>query len=626
MAGPPPPPSPTPSNRTNVVGIFFNGNGIHTIAGPTPFMSIDRSISRDQAGGIENILTSITLEGKIVKTTGAPSGIDGVFSAIQQLKDLFTKCDTGNLEVKCNNSALAGFSGVRVTSFNADKSEDNWVFTADYTIQLEVYESAKSGQPPVSNTSDSWSIEPIEDYLYFSWNSVVQKKAEGTENTRISGLGGSNFKFTNIPQYRISHRVSAVGLSSSGLPGSSNHGGNTTTCPTGNEPNKAYLNAKKWVEERLKFPFQGSGAYILNGGGGGGGAGSSLPFGNSIFLYNHLRSINFSLTEGSYEVTDNWLALSSGVRYVEDFTMESSTSENYTTTVRVQGTVRGLETETTGLLSTGLAPSSSGEISLTYSTGCGTGNFGGTGGGAGGVPAGTGSVKCFKYENALDGWLEDIKPVLYTRACSLINSRDRIRDYVNPAMGNPPPPPINPIFAKQTLLNVIPVSTSEGHSPLNGTISYSYEFNNKFNVISGTISQNITINDEAPTDVIAETFVVGRELGPIIQKMGKSSARKSVTVEVVVVPPSSLDEFLYTNDKCPLSTGGYVSRTIDTIIEGLKPFGDRVTSIWPQTRTNVEGSVFLNSDTRNWNPNEGRYSRSVSWTYQRCQVGNFLDH
>lgn len=626
MAGPPKPPSLPGTNTKNTVGIYINNSGIHDIVGPTPFITLDRQLNRTNTGALQSITTTINLDGKIVKTTGAPSGISGVFNAIQSLKDLITKCDTGILDIKCGGATLAQFSGVKVMSFNASKSEDNWVFTADYSIQLEVVEPGKSGEPPVTNTSDSWSIEPIEDYLYFTIDTGVAKKTEGSENTRIASLGGSNFKFTNIPQFRVSHRVSAVGLNSSGIPQNNTPGGNNTICPSGLDPNKAYLNAKKWVESRLAFPFAGSGAYIL-GGPTGGGTSNSLPFGSSIFLYNHLRSINFSITEGSYEINDNWLALASGVRYVEDFNIESSTSENYTTTVRIQGTVRGLETEQTGLLATGTTPNNSGQLGLSYSTGCGTGSVTGAGGGGGGsVPAGTGSLKCYKYENALDGWLNDIKPTLYTRACSVVNSKDRTLPYVNPAQGNPPPPPINPIFAKQTLLNVIPVSTTEGHSLLNGTISYSYEFNNKLNAISGTISQNISVTDDAPTDVIAETFVVGRELGPILQKMGKSSARKSVTVEVVVVPPSSIGDYPQTSTSCPVYTGGYVYQTIDCIVEGLKPFGDRVCSVWPQTRSNIPGQVFLNNDTRNWNPSEGRYSRSVSWTYQRCTQGNFMDH
>lgn len=621
---PGPPPSPSPPGSSSNVEVVFNGTGIHTITGPTPFISINRTINRNQAGLAEHLATSISLDGKIVKTSGATSGISAVFSGISGLKELFTKCDNGILDIKCNGGLLAQFSGVKVTSFNADRSEDNWVFTSDYSIQLEMTEPVGPKQLMVTNTSDSWTIEPIEEFLYLTWDTGVQKKPEGTENSRIATLGGSNFQFTNMPQYRISHRVSAVGLSSSGIPSAPQN--NNTTCPSGNDPDKNYLNAKKWVEDRLKFPFAGSGAYILPGG----AQSAALPIGSKIFLCNHLRSIEFSLSEGSYQVVDNWLGLPSGVRYIEDFTMESSTSENYTTTVRVQGTVKGLETETTGLLSTGLTPNTTGEILLDYGASCGTGSLASSTGAVGSSPqppATTGTIKCYKYQNALDGWIDDIKPTLYTRACSLVNSRDRITNYVNPAVGNPPPPPINPIFAKQTLLNVIPVSTTEGHSPLNGTVSYSYEYNNKFNVISGTISQNINITDEAPTDVLAETFVVGRPLGPIIQRMGKTSAKKSVTVEVVVVPPSSLNHYVQTDNNCPLWTGGYVYQTIDIVIEGLKPFGDRqVTAIWPQTRTNVQGNVYLNSDTRNWNPAEGRYSRSVSWTYQRCNIGNWMDH
>lgn len=613
--GPPPPPKPGTGSK-NGVGIYFNNSGIHDITGPTPFITINRDIDRTSAGEIQNIKTSINLEGKIVKTSGQPSGINGVFSAIESLKGLFTKCDNADLDIKCGETLLSKFPKAKLISFNADKSSDNWVFTADYNIQLEIIESGKSGEPPVTNSSDSWSIEPIEDYLYFNWSSGVSKKPEGVENTRISALGGTNFNFTNLPQFRISHRVSAVGLSGSTL-----QSGNNTVCPSSSDPNKAYLTAKDWVQKRLSFPFSNSGAYIT-----GSQTGAGLPSGSGIALFNHIRSINFSLTEGSYEVVDNWLALPSGVRYTEEFSMESSTSDNFTTTVRVQGTVKGLETETVEVLKTGLTPDKSGQIGLEYGNSCGTGALSSAGGGGTAAPSSTGTLKCYKYENALDGWLEDIKPTLYTRACSLVNSRDRTQPYVNPAARNPPTAPINPIFAKLGLLSVIPVSTTEGHSPINGTISYSYEYNNKFNAISGTISENITITDEAPTDVVAETFVLGRQLGPVLQKMGKTSCKKSVTIEVVTVPPSDLSHFPQTSTNCPLYTGGYIFQTINCIVEGLKPFGDRVCSVWSQQRSNNPGIVYLNSDTRNWNPVEGRFSRSVSWTYQRCTIGDWMQH
>jgi hypothetical protein len=638
----PPPPAPKPKVDASsaAVDILWNKSSIKSIVGPTPFLNISRSTNRNPAGLLEYINTNITLTGKIAAKTSksVPStGVKGILGAADNLKNLFTKCDLGDLEILCNNQTVAIYSGVRFASFDIDKSNDNWIYSSDYTIQLEYKEPGRSGLPVVENTQDSWSIEPLEDLGYVSWDKTgISAKTEGQENTKRKGAGTNNVKFINLPQFRISHRISAVGLVQ---PANSNANpntkeSNTTTCALSSDPNKAFLNAKNWVLERLKIPFSGNvGAYINSSLGGagagaaGGGGKTSLPFGD-IYLYNHLRSTNFSLTDGSYEVNDTWLGFPSGIAYTEDFSIETSTNENYTVTVRVQGTVKGLETDSISTLTTGTTPDGSGKLVAGFLLDTTTGQLAQNGQGVGkdGLPS-LSQIGSFKYNNALSGWQEDIKPYLYVRACAIINSSDRTKDYINNATSKPPQAPINPIYAKQALLNVIPVSTTEGHSIINGTITYSYEFNNKHNAISGTISESINISDDGPTDVIAETFVIGRELGPVLQKMGKTSARKSVTVEVAVVPPSSLDEFSQTSPKCPLYISGYIYETIDSIVEGLKPFGDRVSTLFPQsTRANQQGQVLVTNDSRTWNPSEGRYSRSVSWTYQRCTIGDWMNH
>jgi len=210
-------------------------------------------------------------------------------------------------------------------------------------------------------------------------------------------------------------------------------------------------------------------------------------------------------------------------------------------------------------------------------------------------------------------------------------------EYVPPynAGGGSQSPPNNPVYSKHGLLNIIPISTSESHNTRKGIISYSYDFNNKFTIISGVISESINIEDSGPTDVIGEAFVLGRALGPVLQNLGtKTSAKKSVTVEVTVVPPSSLKGFFVQNSDCPLWTGGTVYQAITGIVEGLKPFGDRPTAFFGSSNvmrgggsTNATGQVFVSSDNQTWDPTNGRFVRSVSWTYQQCTTSkSWLDH
>jgi hypothetical protein len=240
-----------------------------------------------------------------------------------------------------------------------------------------------------------------------------------------------------------------------------------------------------------------------------------------------------------------------------------------------------------------------------------------------------------KYINAASGWLNDIKPYLYRRAHIALNSPDRNSLYINPA-ASPAPPPRNPVYSKENILNIIPVSTTEAHDPRKGTINYTYEFNNKFTLISGVLAESININDTGPVDIINEAFVLGRRLGPVLQSLGsKTSSKKDITIEVTVMPPTGLAGFVMTNKECPLWTGGTVYSTISGIIDGLKPFGDRSTSIFGnlsnETRTggtnNIAGQVYVSQDNQTWNPTEGRFSRSISWTYQTCtNARSYLDN
>ncbi len=643
---------------TRPVSILFNGSGIHTISGPVPLVDISKAYNRTSTGELESILNTITLTGKIIRPDISPpptSGIKTVITAISGLQALFTKCSTGHLVIQCDGTDMLSVSGVMVKDASFNRSEDNWVYSADYTISLEYYEPGQPGAAVVQNTSDSWSIEPLEDYVYSSFSATVKTKPE-THNPQLkpnplpgggggsggsSNLGGDGSGTTlnviNVPQYRISRRVSAVGLPVSAPVSSTGAGANTCVSGAGN---KAYMEAKKWVESRLEYTFEGQ-KVISNASGASGlvyvMTTPSISNFKDTFLYNHVRSINFSITDGSYEVNDTWLAMPTGIKYIEDYSIECSTDDRYVKTVRVQGNIKGLYMSSFDVMKgsggVGLPPTGAGYLNIVPNSGRLTGALPG----AANILDLTGSVAGSQstfygnpYQNASSGWIFDIKPYVYRRASLAVynNIHDRNQNYVSPAT-NPPPPPNNPVYCHETLLNVIPVSTTEGHDPRKGTISYSYEFNNKFNLVSGVISENITINETGPTDVFSEAFVIGRQLGPVLQSLGtKTSTKKDLTIEVVVVPPSSIAGLIMSNNQCPLWTGGSVYSHIQGIVDGLKPFGARSNSYFGNlARTQLPGQVYLSQDNHSWNPTEGRYSRSVSWVYQQCSTDKvYLDH
>lgn len=632
------------SPNTKPIKIVYNGVGIHTITGPVPYITMGRKASANDSGYLNSIPVSMNLNGKIVRNgldTGLNppgTGTQSIFGAIENLKNIFIGSGTdsynGILKILCGGTSttdgteIFSATGVRLVNFNAEKTSDNWVTTADYSIDLEFYERKPQDSGLFIKTStDNWSIEPVEDYNYSNFNYNIAQKSEyhnpllkptaPSDNSPVPpvGLGPGAFGSTpltiqTIPRFKITRQLSAIGVPIGS--------GNTAT-------NSAYKQAKRWVENKLAQSFnnaESGTAYFFQQ--------ASIPV-NFSYLYNHLRTTNFSITAGSYEVQETWLAMPTGLKFTEDYSIETSTDEKYIKTVKVQGEIQGLNLVDLSVLSgTGyLSDTSIGSridlsSSLLYTEQTTTNSILDN--------SGQNSARTFfsrnKYDNAYYGWLNDVKPYLYRRASLVMNTPDRNRTYINPALTTAIPG--NPTYCTENLLNVIPVSTTEGHNPRKGTISYTYEFNNKLTYISGTTNTNITINDTNPADVVGEAFVLGRRLGPVLQNLGaRTASKKEITIELNVLPPSSIGGFLLTSSECPLYTGGTVYTTVEQIIEGLKPFGNRPITIFGNfdTRTSNAGTVYKVADSQSWNPVDGRFSRTVGWTYQQCtNARRSLDH
>jgi hypothetical protein len=631
------------TNNNKPVKVYYNGSGLDDIGGPVPMVDISRNFNRSEGGILFSTTTKATITGKIMRTDNVsgvnPSGTGTavILDAAQKMTDLFSQ-DAGIFQIRCGSTNILEGSGVKINSFNLNKNNDNWIFSADYTIDLE-YTSPASGQY-IRTASDAWSLEPMEEYIYTSFARNIKQKSEyhnpklkptapsdaakvppNTISTVEIPAGTIDLNVFNIPQFKLSRRITAEGVPSGGS-------GNT-------ERNySAYLNAKDWVVKRLGEPFGGTYGAGISGNGPtfSSSAITSLSSFTNLFLYNHLRTTNFNELAGTYEVNETWLAMPTGIKYVEDYTIDSSTDEKFIRTVRVQGSIKGLMIAQLPIMSgaSGLIPDKSGIIDLSYSN---TGGLSGNGMSQNIIDlnplSSSAETRYFdnKYQNALSGWIHDVKPYLYRRASSAIDLDNSSDDYI-PSTITPQPGARNPVYSRQKLLNIIPISTNEGHDPRKGTISFSYEFNDRFRFISGVLAESISINQTGPVDVINEAFVLGRRLGPILQSLGsKTSAKKDLTFEVIVVPPSSWKGFMLSNEECPLYTGGNTYKTIQTIIEGFKPFGDRRSSVFGTfSRLNDTGQVYVSQDNSNWNPTEGRYTRTVGWIYQACNLSrSYLD-
>ncbi len=614
-----------PDRITSPVRVFYRGTALDSITGPVPFVDLSIQYNNTEAGIPLSITTKATLSGKIVRgiktdpdvNRAIGSGVRTVVSGIKELKNLFS-CNDGHFILDCDGTEVIKSQGpVKVVSFSAKPSSDNWTSSADYTIELEFSEPPVSGVSSgsynlVKDASDSWSIESLEDYLYMSSSITPSGKSE-PHNPNITQATSTpntptDLKLVTLPRFKVSRKISAVGLPYAT--------GNINTCGTGTYP--AFYNAKNWVENQISKSFDRptpSGQPVISS-----QAISSLSNFTKLFLYNHLRSINFNHLEASYEVNDTWLAMSSGVPYLEDYTIQSSTDEKNIKTVTVQGSIEGLVISNINWMKgNDLIPNDSGVIDLTLYAKTGVEESRTIIRQDALDTSRTYMIYNHKYANASSGWINDIKPFLYRRASVAMQSFDRNQNYV-PYIYTTQPPLNNPIYSYERLLNTNPVSSNETHDPKKGSIKYSYEFTNNLNLFSGVLSESISINHTGPVDVFNQAFVLGRRLGPAIQSLGaKTSARKRVTIDLTVPAPFDINACFLNSTGCPLYTGGITFGQMEELLQGLKPFGNRTATMFGTARPPIAGQSYVKEDSINWNPAIGSFSRSVEWVYQYCR-------
>jgi hypothetical protein len=168
------------------VRVYYNDVAIDSITGPVPIVDMSTDYNTTVGGVAQSTTTKIGLNGKILRTTYydpeiSPSGTGTkiLVEAMDQLKNLF-KCNNGIVSIKCGSDTILSGSGVQVKSVRFDKSNDNWIFSSDYFVELEYSEPLpkKVNEPLIKTGSDSWSLEPLDNYIYMSTklsNSIAQK-------------------------------------------------------------------------------------------------------------------------------------------------------------------------------------------------------------------------------------------------------------------------------------------------------------------------------------------------------------------------------------------------------------------------------------------------------------------
>jgi hypothetical protein len=144
-------------------------------------------------------------------------------------------------------------------------------------------------------------------------------------------------------------------------------------------------------------------------------------------------------------------------------------------------------------------------------------------------------------------------------------------------------------------LNSQPLNYNEAFNPIDGIITYSYEYNNRpSNIISGARSEVISINDSLNTNIVAIVPVLGRTAGPVLQDIN-TSREKSRTLNVEVVL-----------DGVPTNT------FTNPLISLLEPL---VTQISPAQAFGAS-QFYLVDNNYTWDPKTNRGTCTKVWVYE----------
>lgn len=351
--------------------------------------------------------------------------------------------------------------------------------------------------------------------------------------------------FIKAPAYRVTRNLSATGR----------------TAYFDNANIAGWIIAKDFVKEYLlgsggvNAPTKGLMDFYTNSSNLGKGYFiSSLSSGD---YFNHTVSENFSVTEGSYSLSETFLVCSGGSNSgaMETYTMQvTSDHQNPFINVSINGSVQGLSQRPSGDYRPAIGESG-------------------------------------KYDMAIKHWgkisgsgIFGISSPIYKRA--------------NNAVG--------------VALNSQPKNISIGLNKIQGTIDYTVEFDNRpTNFISGVSYESVSINDTYPGDVYATIPVIGRKQGPIFQSMGtRTEYRRDVSLELILdyydtyYPSGQANASRLATLKKPILYEPYRAQIID-FISGVSPMSE------PGIR-----KYFMNPTTETWSPKEGRYSLNLSWTYE----------
>jgi hypothetical protein len=584
--------------------IIYDENEVAYVIRPCPLISITLNTSSDATGNV-GATYDIVLTGTIIDHAGSPvytynnranpengitwspyypsgpgskppetdvpttGGLGAILAKQNAISDVISK--------KCKRIEVMSVEGTdepvitfypKLTSINF--SEDIWVNKCEYSISFEVpFLLDKEGYLVGSENyatkdfkpgDDGW--DPIKgikaDQLIQKTGGLVEEFQETWSIETEDGNGNTTDPFSGAENttriYRLTRNITAKGKSLAG--------GYECFLPDGQNKEIAmpHEQARRRVISYIQDSGRASNQYddyptLLNASPG------QIPnFASGILNlssaayggYNHSRSENIDISQGTYTVQDTWV-LSSGNSY-ENYSLSLSTSEGEPRrSVNIDGTIKGL---------TSIPASGSvfgGDHSTTFNT---------------------------AYENAINKYRQITNSGQFGVAAWTYKRAQ------NAAGG--------------FTLNPKPLSISIGTNEFTGEITYSIQYDDRpSNLISNASFEGVSVTDTYPGDVFAVIPVIGRPTGPVLQYIGgRTEYQRALSIDLVMENPGSG----LSNREQFLRKPSLVEPTRTQII-------DAINSVSPAQEIGIR-KYFVSPPQETWDPKSGRYSLNITWTYE----------
>jgi len=276
---------------------------------------------------------SMTLNGLL---TPLPDGVTGLIQTDSLMEALRTGFNRSGklLEIKCDSTVVMQIYP-KVVSVNFAESNNNWVQTVPFSIEIE-YNTDELNEHPVAGTeappfiedyTEEWSMEFVEDQKHFTWDLSSLTNQDPSSDY---SSGDQNNPF----EARVTHTVTAKGKQSWVGPG-------LTGTPT-----SAADNAMAWLTGvYLNFGYnEQAWGHSLSGWTNLAGAGN---FGE----FDHMRAHTVNETDGSVSLTESWFIIGNQTglgaaarNMTEDFTVNIRQGiDDGKVNVSVEGQIKGLE-------------------------------------------------------------------------------------------------------------------------------------------------------------------------------------------------------------------------------------------------------------------------------------------